>query len=286
MIGMAGEVFGDASAQVLAIEGLSYAYRPGEPVFRDASIGLGSGEILSVLGPNGVGKSTLLGCVAGFLKPSQGRVLVRGRDVRELRQAELARNIAYVAQMQATSFGYTVRDYAVMGRAPHIGLLATPGKEAYARVDEALDRLGIAGLAGKPFNEISGGERQQVEIARVIVQDAPVVLLDEPANHLDLGNQVKVLRALSELAETGHAVVLTTHNPDHCAMLGGRVAIMRHGEPLESGPVSDVLGEERLSSLYGTGIAMEHSQRAGRTVCYPLGWGAAAMRQGNEGRDR
>lgn len=258
----------------LEVEGLSYEYRRGAPVFRDVSLRLGAGEVLCILGPNGVGKSTLLGCMARFLTPTAGRVRVCGRDIAGLRQAELARHVAFVAQMQTSSFGYTVRDYAVMGRAPHVGLLSMPGKQAYELVDRALDELGIAYLAEKPFNEISGGERQQVEIARVIVQDARVVLLDEPANHLDLGNQVKVLRALSGLADQGRTVVLTTHNPDHCTMLGGRVAIMRRGEPVEVGAIQDVLDGGRLSGLYGTGVAMEWSARAGRDVCYPLGWRA------------
>ena len=260
-----------SAAAELAVEGLSYAYGPADSVFSDVSFELGAGEILSILGPNGAGKSTLLNCIAGFLKPARGRVLVKGADVRSLKQNDLALRVAYVPQMQQTTFGYAVRDYVVMGRAPHVGLLSTPGREAYAIVDRTLEELGMIYLADKPFGEISGGERQQVEIARVVVQDSAIVLLDEPANHLDLGNQIKVLRTLKSLADGGRSVVLTTHNPDHCTMLGGYVAIMDGAGSLRFGRMEDVVSEEALCDLYRTTVYLEQSERAHRRVCYAAG---------------
>ena len=252
----------------LRVDGLSFAYPRGEQVFSGVSLALEPGQICSILGPNGAGKTTLLNCVGGYLRPSRGRVLVGGRDVAGMPSRERAHRIGLVAQLSGGTADLEVLDYLVLGHAAHIALLGTPSEEDYGRAEEVMASFGISHLRGKTMDGLSGGERQQVEIARVLVQDTDVVLMDEPTNHLDFGNQHKVLRAVRRLArERGKIVLLTTHMPDHALLLGGLAAMMDGRGGLEVGPVEEVVTEERLAAMYQTEVHLVRSEEARRTAC-------------------
>lgn len=264
---------GSPEKPILAVKGLSYSYGDGKSVLSDISFRVPSGCVLSILGPNGAGKSTLLGCIAGFLTPRSGDILIGGVSLSSLGQNERALNIAYVEQLRVGTFDYSVRDYVVMGRAPYVSLLQTPGAREYEIVDSVLEGMGISHLASKSYREVSGGERQQIEIARAIVQESRIMLLDEPANHLDLGNQMKTIAAIRQLSSEGKTVVFTTHNPDHCMLVGGLVAVLSRDGEFVFGPVEEVLTESLLRNLYKTSVTMEYSRRAGRVVCFASGRG-------------
>ncbi len=264
---------------LLEARGLSFAYREGRPVFTDVSFSLAAGETLTVLGPNGAGKSTLLDCLGGLLRPSAGEVLVAGEPLAGMGERRLSQILGYVSQLQEGSLAFPVRDYLVLGRAPHLGSLRTPSDEDYEAVEEAIARLGIERLAGKAMSQLSGGERQQVRIARILVQRPRVVMLDEPTNHLDYGNQVKVLETIARLAdEEGMSVLLTTHTPDHAILLGGQAAILDRTGRLEVGPASRIVTEERLREIYDTDVCMVDVDRLGRKACV-----AGNLRRGRSG---
>ena len=165
------------------------------------------------------------------------------------------------------TYGYTVREYLVMGAAPRIGMFSTPKEEDYERVEQAIADLGLQKLADQTVSHLSGGERQRVAVARAIVQDPEVILFDEPTSALDFGNQIRVMRACKQLTDRGYAVVMTTHNPDQPILLGGKVAMLNADGTLAVGDAATTLTSERLSELYGTKLHLVYVDEVDRVAC-------------------
>jgi len=227
---------------MLELDGLGFSHDPGpDPerwLFRDVSHRLAPGEILTVLGPNGRGKTTLLRCVAGLNTPTEGRIRADGA-------------IGFVPQSHHTTFAYTVLDMVLMGRARHLRPLATPGHRDHELALSALERVGLAHLAARDYPTLSGGERQLVLIARAIASEGPVLVLDEPASALDLRNQGRVLHLLRGLADEGRIIALTTHHPDHAMEIADTAMLMFGGTDVRIGPAAELLTDRTVGSLYG-----------------------------------
>ncbi len=234
-----------------------------EPVLRDVSFTVEPGEILAVLGPNGVGKSTLFQCLLGFLKPTAGAVLLDGTDISRLSQPELAKHIAYIPQSAGSVFNYTVLDMVTMGMTGRLGLLETPGPNHREKAMEALRGLGIDHLASRGCNQISGGERQLMLLARALVQEAKVLLMDEPTANLDYGNRFRVMKRVEDLSKQGYTVIFSTHEPGHAFRYADRVLALLGGSVLAEGPPEEVLTEETLSMLYGIPVAVRVAEVGG-----------------------
>lgn len=255
---------------LLRAQSISFHYHKNPDVFRDVSFEISEGEIFTILGANGAGKSTLLNCLTGIFKPKTGDVLLNGKDMNGLAPKDIAKLIAYVPQIHNPIYGYSVREYVVMGTTPYIGAFSSPSREDYKTADTALERMNITHLSGKPYTEISGGERQQVSIARALAQRPQLIMLDEPTAHLDYGNQLKTVRLIKTLAEEGFAVVLTTHVPDHPVILSGKVGILdKHGY-LTCGSADKLLTAESLTSLYGIEIRLKYIDDCARRICFAL----------------
>ena len=252
---------------ILEVQDLSFRYGGGRMIFHDVNFSMERGEVLSILGTNGAGKSTLLNCIANLFRPASGRILLDGKPMSSMSMTEVARIIGYVPQIHIPSYAYTVREFTVMGRTPYIGAFSKPSKEDYRIADEALERMRISHLRDKVYTEISGGERQQVAIARVITQQPQIILLDEPTAHLDYGNQYRVVRMVKELAGEGYAVIMTTHNPDHAIILDGKVAILDKNGVLGVGHAAETLTSDMLTGLYGLRVKTVYDADAGRNVC-------------------
>lgn len=257
---------------IVSVLNIEFAYPSGRRKILDGcSLSLKEGDLLSILGPNGAGKSTLLNCACGLLSPQSGEVLLNGKNIKGMEPRQIAKVIGYVQQNQKSVFGYSVFNYVLMGRASSVGLFQRPTKDDEDMVRDVLASMGIGHLADIPITEISGGERQQAAIARAVVQQPQAVFFDEPTAHLDYGNQVNTLKLIASLREKGFAVIMTTHNPDHCMMLGGNVAILdRHGF-LETGAVVDILTEERLKRVYNTELRLSYVNEVHRIACIPYG---------------
>ncbi len=252
----------------LEVRDIRFQYTRRRDVFRDVRFTLTDGEILSILGVNGAGKSTLLNCLAGLYTPAEGDILLDDRPLSSMSRMEIARRVGYVPQLHESRFDYSVLEFAVMGRTPYIPPYGAPSHEDYDIAMDKLEQVGISGMANKVFTEISGGEQQLTMIARVLTQEASLILLDEPTNHLDYGNQYRTLEIMQRLAGEGYIVVTTTHNPDHALVLGGQTAILTPGGGLRVGSAEEELNTERLSELYGIPIGVMDSAEAGRRLCY------------------
>ena len=213
-----------------------------------------AGEVLALLGPNASGKTTLLKTLLGLLPPLAGDVLLHGKPLADLPLRERARQLAYVPQAAGSGFGFLVREVVLMGRTAHGALLARPSARDFEAVDAALERLAIASLAQRPITELSGGERQLALVARALAQEPHAVVLDEPTASLDFGNQGRVLREIRRLAESGLAVLFTTHDPNQALRVADRVLLVRSGGTLAQGPAQELIERVRLAQLYGTEV--------------------------------
>ena len=157
-----------------------------------------------------------------------------------------AQLIGYVPQNHAPVYDYSVRDFIVMGRAPHLGMLEKPSGKDYAIVDEVIRELGIEKLADKAYTQISGGERQQALIGRAIAQQPEIIMFDEPTNHLDYGNQLRMVHKIKNLSQKDYTVIMTTHMPDHAMMIGGKTAILGRDGTLKVGKTEEIITEKKL----------------------------------------
>lgn len=251
---------------VLSVADLVYRRAPGEaPVLDGIDLSLARGEILCLLGPNGTGKTTLLRCLVGALRHERGEVRIDGESGVPPRR--LARALAYVPQAAGDS-GLTLLDVALMGRTPYLPPLSLPGRHDERIAREALMRVGIAHLAQRPFNRVSGGERQLTLIARALAQQPRLFMMDEPMASLDLGNQARVLRVIRDLAADGMAVLVTTHQPEHAFLLGARVLALAGGRIAAAGAARDVLHAHTLTALYDTPVEVI-AHRGAPAACIP-----------------
>ena len=252
---------------ILEVKDLEYDYGSGRTIFENVNFSLDKGNIFTILGRNGAGKSTLLNCLANLFVPKKGEILLDGVPMSTMKQKDVAKIIGYVPQVHVAAYAYSVRDFAVMGRTPYIGLMSHPKAEDYEKVDQVLKELNIYHLRDKSYTAISGGERQLVTIARVMVQEPKVILLDEPTAHLDYGNQLRTVKLIKTLARRGFGIIVTTHNPDHAMLLHDKVAILDKEGHLKVGKTSEMITAETLSELYDIKLYLEYIEKVHREIC-------------------
>ena len=239
--------------------------------FRHVSFSLEDGEVMSILGPNGCGKTTLLKCLNRLIKLGTGSVAVNSRDLSRFPRAEIARHIGYVPQLHQPAFPFSVLDAVLVGRAPHLGLLASPKREDIKIAEESLETMGVYHLRDKPYTQLSGGERQLVIFARVLAQHPSLLLLDEPTSHLDFGNQIRLLRIVESLAATGLPIIMTSHFPDHAFLVSSKVALMKRGEFIDTGTPDAVITDSNLEQVYDIRVKVINvDSGVNRKVCVPI----------------
>ena len=222
------------------IEHVSFSYGKHQ-VLRDVNASIPDGVLVNVLGPNGVGKSTLFRCILCLNSDYEGVIRVNGKDLRDLSVRERAREISYIPQTHAPVYNYKVRDVVLMSTGADVGIFGTPGREQVERAEQALERIGIGHLADRMYTHISGGEQQRVAIARALINSPEILLADEPTSALDVVSQAQVLRelqALQQKEQTG--MVLVTHNLAVLEQMADRVAVLKDGNIVEQGETRTV----------------------------------------------
>lgn len=240
---------------MIEISHLSFRYGKKAPlVLDDVSLSLEPGQVSILLGKNGVGKSTLFKLLVGLLKIPEGTILFDREDIKKKRPKERAKIFSYVPQ--AIAFGdLSVLETILSGRIAHYGLF--PGESDLEKVKEVASELGLLDYLSRPVNELSGGEKQKVAIARALVQEPRVLIFDEPTGNLDVGNEQAVLEIARKVAkEKGIAVFLSIHDLSVASSYGDRFFLLKGGKLLYQGGVEEVYRDEILSDVYNVPISV------------------------------
>ncbi len=238
----------------------------GKPILAGVDFIAKSGDLVGVIGPNGAGKTTLLRIICGLIRPTRGAVLLSGRQLQSIPPKEKARMVSYMSQEDVVDLGFNVLEIVLMGRYPHLGAFRGESMEDRELAGRMLSYVGLPGFESRPFGELSGGERQLVLFAKTLVQDAGLVVLDEPSSHLDMRHEDSIFSMAQELAGEGRAVVASVHNLNvaahYCSslLLLDKGSVSGRGEPgavLEAGTLERVYGVKTfVSRSIGTGSLM------------------------------
>ena len=235
---------------------------------------LAAGEVVALLGPNGSGKSTLMRTLLGLQPRLGGSVTLDGRDLADWDDASRARRLAYVPQAADSYFDFSLREMVEMGRTAHRGAFSSPSPRDREVAHAALGRLGIAHLAERPVNGVSGGERQLALIARALATEASFLVMDEPTANLDFGNQARVLEEIARLRLAGIGLLVSTHHPEHAFRIADRALLLAKGTITAQGPVAATLTSANLTALYGRPVEVASVRLADgseRRVCLTPG---------------
>ena len=233
----------------IKIDGMEFGYSS-VPVLKDIVLDLEGPQFVTIIGPNGVGKSTLIHCMNKVLKPSKGTVLVNDQDVSDMKLKDIAKIIGYVPYTSSDTFPLSVVDTVLMGRSPHTGW--KPKEADLNIVYNVLKLLDIDDLAMRPFNELSAGQHQRVMLARGLAQDPQILLLDEPTSNLDIRHQLEVTRLLRDLSRTQDLlVVMISHDINISAKFSDRMILLKGGTIFATGTPDEVITEDNIREAYG-----------------------------------
>lgn len=230
---------------------------------RDVAVGYGAhtiveninftlqkGEITLLLGENGGGKSTLLKTLLQLIPPLSGRIELLERALQHWRRQTLAKTVGYVPQNHQGIFPFTAEEIVLMGRTPYLAWNRTPKQQDLDKVHAQFERLGITALLYRDYRQLSGGERQLVLIARALVQEPQILIMDEPTASLDFGNELRLLKAIEALSKSGMALCITTHNPQQAYELADQVLLLNQGRLLAAGRPEEVMTPHNLAKIY------------------------------------
>jgi len=248
------------NAGMLSFHGVTFGYQADKaPVLQQADFALEPGRVTAILGPNGAGKTTLLYLALGWLAPWEGEIQLQGKSIHAHTRQERGRWLALVPQTEHTPFDYSVFEYVLMGRAPHLPPLGIPAQADYEATWAALEQIGLADLAEQPVPHLSGGERQLMLLARALAQITPtndeahnsrLLLLDEPTAHLDLSNKARLIGLLRRLRAAGTTLLMTSHDPEVVLALADDVLLLEGDRGIHFGPIDEIFTAETLSRLY------------------------------------
>jgi len=238
--------------KTLEVRGLSFSFEPGKPVLSQLTFALETGEMLGVIGPNGSGKSTLIRVLANALAPDSGQILVKEMAIQKFSRRELARKIAVIPQQSQIDFPFRVLEVVLMGRAPYLKRFELESKRDLEIARAALASTDGLELENRFIDEISGGEKQRVILARALAQEPEILLADEPTTYLDLHHQTKFMSLLSELRRQKNiSILFSTHDLNLASLFADRILVLDRGQVAGLGKPEEVLEADIISKIYG-----------------------------------
>ena len=240
---------------ILEIKNLSFAYGKSE-ILKDISFKLESPTVCSILGPNGIGKTTFIKCLLGINKGFNGNILLNGRDTTRISRKEFYTYVAYVKQGGKENSIYTVLDTVLLGMASHINPLLKPKESDIEKVDMILEELRISHLRDKYVSHLSGGEAQMVFMARALIKEPDILILDEPESNLDYRNQLLMLDIIDKLRDKGKLIVFNTHYPDHALRYSDKVLLLNDAYRYKFGNTIDIITKDNIEETYKINAAV------------------------------
>lgn len=250
----------------LKIENLSFSY-PGKDVLTDVSFSAREGEVIGIMGQNGCGKTTLLKCVNGSNKATSGNVILNGIDISSLSRKEIAQKMAFVMQTTSMTFPFTVYETVMMGRYSHMGFATNESNEDVDVVYQAMKDTGTLDFKDRRINELSGGERRRVFIARALAQKPEILILDEPTLHLDIKYQFELLELIQGLArEKGILVLIVTHDLILASRYCDKMLLIKDGGISNIGETSEVATTENYRKIFEVLTEIKEDFRFGLDV--------------------
>lgn len=248
---------------LFAIDTVGYAYGD-QQALAEICLNLTPGRFYSIVGPNGCGKTTLLEMLGGGRRPDQGSVLFKGREVSAIARRELARSLALVPQDYVINFAFTVHEVVLMGRHPHMPRFGNPSARDLRDADRAMEEIGVSHLRNRYVNELSGGEKQRVAVARALAQQAGVLLLDEATSNLDIRYTLTILHALRQrVLAQDMTVIAVMHNLDLASAFSDEIIFMNNGRIAHHGPLAETLTPENIKEVFGVSAAVTHDEFSG-----------------------
>lgn len=248
----------------LEIKGLNFAYDKSKLVLKNVSFSLDQGDILAVIGPNGSGKSTLLKCINNILSPNEGDISLDGKKIEKYSMRDLSKKIGYVPQIEQRGFPSTVFDTILMGRKPYISW--EPSSKDLKIVSDIIERLDLKDLSMREINQLSGGQRQKVFVARALAQQPDILLLDEPTSNLDLKHQLEVLDIIKKEVENGRSAIIAIHDLNMAVRYSDNLVMLKEGKVFASGGL-EVINSKNIESVYD--VKVHVGEHAGWPIVTP-----------------
>ena len=257
----------EQSAMIFEVQNGCFGYPKQPVILENINLSLEEGHILAILGPNGIGKTTLLKCMIGLLPWHSGKTLFYGKDIHTLKPKDVWSTISYIPQSRGFAFSYTGLEMVLLGRSAHLGTFQQPGKEEIEMAEAMMERVGITRLANKDCNRMSGGELQMVLIARALINEPKLIILDEPETGLDFHNQILVLNMVERLAhESGISAIMNTHYPTNAMSVADEALMLNRKGEFFYGPAAEILNEENISYSFDVQVLVDELHYQGRSV--------------------
>ncbi|MCM1226977.1 MAG: ABC transporter ATP-binding protein [Clostridium sp.] len=252
---------------ILEIKNGCFGYHKQPEILKNINISLKEGEILAVLGPNGIGKTTLLKCMIGLLSWKSGETLLCGNKITNMKPKDIWSTISYIPQSHGFAFSYTALEMIMMGRCSHLGTFSQPGKAEIEMAEQMMKKVGITRLANKDCNRMSGGELQMVLIARALINEPKLIILDEPETGLDFHNQILVLNMIEKLAhKDGISAIMNTHYPTNAIKTADKAFMMNRKGDIFYGSADEVLTEENISRSFDVNVIVDEIKYLEKTI--------------------
>lgn len=250
-----------------------FKFKKTDYILRDINFSLVDGDVLSILGPNGVGKTTLIKCLTGLLPWTKGETFIDGKNISAMKERELWSKISYIPQKRNFSFSYTGLEMVLFGSTSSLDVFEKPSQRERARALEVMEMIGIDHLQDKVANEMSGGELQMVLIARSLLKEPKIIILDEPESGLDYKNQIIILDLIKKLSASGVIIVMNTHYPDHALKISNKCLLLNYDKTYKFGETREVLNGKNLKKSFSVEVKIEKISVAGKDYesIIPLG---------------
>lgn len=244
----------NSSKNIISVRSLSFSYYR-ERVLNNINFDVGEGNFISILGPNGVGKSTLVNLITGVIGGYEGEIKIGGQNIGKLGSQDIAKMVGVVPQYTSPGFNFTVAEMVMMGRFTYISRFEGERKKDLDKVNEAMEKTRILPFAKRKFNELSGGEKQRVIIAQALAQDSPVLILDEPTSHLDINFQIEFMNIFRQLNERENKTIIGIFHDINLAIQNSReIMLLKEGSIFDCGRVASVISRENIKSVFGSDV--------------------------------